>query len=241
MGTHKIYSGIQGIRDNIWGSLYGDCHELLALLKEQMIIAVPKTLNNAGHIDRRKIDPFFEFCRKKSSEIGYFLLIVSWRSFPLKFPVKTADFSTNLPLKILRNLTLAKKSSLDCSQSSIFSVRLFTVPYFFVRYTASYRHWYLDFVRYTATYRHRYLDFQMPVTQSARFRWSYGRIEDCEQSNFDFFAAKSADFSANLDFFSAKFPRNQPIFPRIFPWKSREILLFFREISEALNWKVYQN
>ena len=31
MGTHKIYSGIQGIRDNISGSLYGDCHELLAL------------------------------------------------------------------------------------------------------------------------------------------------------------------------------------------------------------------
>ena len=30
MGTHKIYSGIQGIRDNISGSLHGDCHELLA-------------------------------------------------------------------------------------------------------------------------------------------------------------------------------------------------------------------
>ena len=30
MGTHKIYSGIQGIRDNISGSLYGDCHEVLA-------------------------------------------------------------------------------------------------------------------------------------------------------------------------------------------------------------------
>ena len=30
MGTHKIYSGIQGIRDNISGSLYGYCHELLA-------------------------------------------------------------------------------------------------------------------------------------------------------------------------------------------------------------------
>ena len=29
MGTHKIYSGIQGIR----GSLYGDCHELLASLQ----------------------------------------------------------------------------------------------------------------------------------------------------------------------------------------------------------------
>ena len=30
MGTQKIYGGIQGIRDNISGSLYGDCHELLA-------------------------------------------------------------------------------------------------------------------------------------------------------------------------------------------------------------------
>ena len=45
---------------------------------------------------------------------------------------------------------------------------------------------------------------------------------------------KSADCSANFDFFPAKIPRNRPIFPRICPWKSREILLFFRETSEAL-------
>ena len=74
------------------------------LLKEQMIIAVKKTLNNAGHIDAKLID-FSEICQKKSSEIGCFLLIVSWRSFPPKFPVKSADFSKNLPLKILRKLT----------------------------------------------------------------------------------------------------------------------------------------
>ena len=37
---------------------------------------------------------------------------------------------------------------------------------------------------------------------------------------------KSADFSANFDFFPAKIPRNRLIFPRICPWKSREILLF---------------
>ena len=54
-------------------------------------------------------------------------------------------------------------------------------------------------------------------------------------ANFDFSPAKSADFSANFGFFPAKIPRNRPIFPRICPWKSREILLFFREISEALN------
>ena len=62
------------------------------------------TLNNAGHIDAKLID-FSEICQKKSSEIGCFLLIVSWRSFPPKFPVKSADFSKNLPLKILRKLT----------------------------------------------------------------------------------------------------------------------------------------
>ena len=66
------------------------------LLKEQMIISVK---NDAKLID------FSEICQKKSSEIGCFLLIVSWRSFPPKFPVKSADFSKNLPLKILRNLT----------------------------------------------------------------------------------------------------------------------------------------
>ena len=48
------------------------------LLKEQMIIPVKKTtLNNAGHIDAELID-FSKICQKKSSEIGCFLLIVSW-------------------------------------------------------------------------------------------------------------------------------------------------------------------
>ena len=65
------------------------------LLKEQMIIPVKKTLHNAGHIDAKLIS---------FSEIGCFLLIVSWRSFPPKFPMKSAHFSKNLPLKILRNL-----------------------------------------------------------------------------------------------------------------------------------------
>ena len=74
------------------------------LLKEQMIIPVKKTLNNAGHIDAKLID-FSEICQKNPSEIGCFLLIVSWRSFPPKFPVKSADFPKNLPLKILRKLT----------------------------------------------------------------------------------------------------------------------------------------
>ena len=59
---------------------------LIALtLKEQMIIPVEKTLNNAGHIDA-KIESIFA--------------IVSRRSFLPKFPEKSADFSKNLPLKI---------------------------------------------------------------------------------------------------------------------------------------------
>ena len=78
------------------------------LLKEQMIIPVEKTLNNAGHIDTKLID-FGETYQKKSSEISCFLPIVSWRSFPLKFPVKLAVFSENSPIKILRNLTFSAK------------------------------------------------------------------------------------------------------------------------------------
>ena len=62
------------------------------LLKEQMIIPVKKTLNNAGHIDAKLID-FSEICQKKPSKIGCFLLIVSWGSLPPEFPVKSADFS----------------------------------------------------------------------------------------------------------------------------------------------------
>ena len=68
------------------------------LLKEQIIIPVKKTFTNAGHIDRKLID-FSEICQKKSSEIGCFLLIVSCRSFPPKFHVKSADFSKNLNLR----------------------------------------------------------------------------------------------------------------------------------------------
>ena len=74
------------------------------MLKEQMIIPVKKTFTDAGHIDGKLID-VSEICQKKSSEIGCFLPIVSWRSFPPKFPVKSADFSKNLPLKILGKLT----------------------------------------------------------------------------------------------------------------------------------------
>ena len=62
-----------------------------------------KTFNNAGHIDAKIESILAKFAKTKSSEIGCFLLIVSWRSFPPKFPVKSADFSANLPLKIPPN------------------------------------------------------------------------------------------------------------------------------------------
>ena len=87
----------------------------------------------------------------------------------------------------------------------LFWNRLFTVPYFLVRsfrYTASYRHGYLDFQMYrgagvriiarimTQVFPRSLSSFDtharwQPVTQSARSRWSYGKIEDCEQSNYE--------------------------------------------------------
>ena len=74
------------------------------LLKEQMIIPVKKTLNNAGHIDAKLID-FSEICQKKIQRNQLFFTDCFLAKFPPKFPVKSADFSKNLPLKILRNLT----------------------------------------------------------------------------------------------------------------------------------------
>ena len=68
-----------------------------------MIIPLKKTLNNAGHIDAKLID-FSEICPKKSSKIGCFFTDCFLAKFSPKFPVKSADFPNNLPLKILRNL-----------------------------------------------------------------------------------------------------------------------------------------
>ena len=80
------------------------------LLKEQMIIPVKKNNVKQRWSYRRRIDRFQRnLPKKKSSKIGCFLLIVSWRSFPPQFPVKSADFSKNLPLKILRYLTFSAK------------------------------------------------------------------------------------------------------------------------------------
>ena len=90
------------------------------LLKEQMVIPVKKTSNNAGHIDAKLTD-FGEICLKKSSEIGCFLLIISWRSFPRK----SADFSKNLLLKIHRNFTFFRWNP---AKSADFSVNFDLLP-----------------------------------------------------------------------------------------------------------------
>ena len=60
------------------------------LLKEQMIIPVKKTLNNAGHIDAKLID-FSEICQKNpaKSAVFYWLFLgeVSPRNFPWNWPI----------------------------------------------------------------------------------------------------------------------------------------------------------
>ena len=76
------------------------------LLKEQMIIPVKKTLNNAGHIDAKLID-FSEICQKNpaKSAVFYWLFLgeVSPRNFPWNRPIF-------LPMKILQNLTFSAKT-----------------------------------------------------------------------------------------------------------------------------------
>ena len=60
------------------------------LLKEQMIIPVKKTLNNAGHIDAKLID-FSEICQKNpaKSAVFYWLFLgeVSPKNFPWNRPI----------------------------------------------------------------------------------------------------------------------------------------------------------
>ena len=115
-----------------------------------------------------------KFAKRNLAKSSVFYWLFLGEVSPWNFPLKSADFSKNLPLKILQNLTFL--------------------------------HW---------NPRNRLICLRI-LTFSREY------------------PAKSADFSANFDFFPAKIPRNRPIFPRICPWKSREIFLFFREISEAL-------
>ena len=82
----------------IFVSLYGDCHELLALLKEQMIIAVQKTLNNAGHIDAKLIH-FLKFAEKNPAKSSIFYWLFLSEVSPWNFPWKRPIFLTICPWK----------------------------------------------------------------------------------------------------------------------------------------------
>ena len=146
-----------------------------------MIIPVKRTtLNNAGDIDAKLID-FSEICPKKPSEIGCFLLIVSWWNFQWNRPI----FLRICPWKSFENWLFSAKIPRN---GPIFLRNLTFLP------------------RKSPEIGRLYREF-----------WLFSR-ENCP---------KLADCSANFDFFPAKIPRNRPIFQRICPWKSREILLFF--------------
>ena len=69
MGTHKIYSGIQGIRDNISGSLYGDCHELLARDCGRFTHHVSNAKRNTG----AQAIPQNRILTLKGTPLGFFL------------------------------------------------------------------------------------------------------------------------------------------------------------------------
>ena len=55
------------------------------LLKEQMIIPVKKTLNNAGHIDAKLID-FSEICQKNPAKSAVFYWLFLGEVSPWNFP-----------------------------------------------------------------------------------------------------------------------------------------------------------
>ena len=133
------------------------------LLKEQMIIPVKKTLNNAAHIDAKLIN-FSEICQKNPAKSAVFYWLFLGEVSPRNFPWNRPIFLRICPWKSFENWLFSAK----IPRNGPIFLRILT-----------------------------------------------------------FLPRKSADCSANFDFFPAKIPRNRPIFPRICPWKFREILLFF--------------
>ena len=79
------------------------------LLKEQMIIPVKKNVKQRWSY-RRKIDRFQGNLPTKIQRNWLLFTDCFLTKFPPKFPVKSADFSKNLPLKILQNLTFFCKN-----------------------------------------------------------------------------------------------------------------------------------
>ena len=68
------------------------------LLKEQMIIPVKKTLNNAGHIDAKLID-FSEICQKNPAKSAVFYWLFLGEVSPRNFPWHRLIFLTICPWK----------------------------------------------------------------------------------------------------------------------------------------------
>ena len=68
------------------------------LLKEQMIIPVKKTLNNAGHIDAKLID-FSEICQKNPAKSAVFYWLFLGEVSPWNFPWNRPIFLRICPWK----------------------------------------------------------------------------------------------------------------------------------------------
>ena len=78
------------------------------LLKEQMIIPVKKTLNNAGHIDAKLID-FSEICQKNPAKSAVFYWLFLGEVSPRNFPWNRPIFLRICPWKSFENWLFSAK------------------------------------------------------------------------------------------------------------------------------------
>ena len=78
------------------------------LLKEQMIIPVKKTLNNAGHIDAKLID-FSEICQKNPAKSAVFYWLFLGEVSPRNFPWNRPIFLRICPRKSFENWLFSAK------------------------------------------------------------------------------------------------------------------------------------
>ena len=78
------------------------------LLKEQMIIPVKKTLNNAGHIDAELID-FSEICQKNPAKSAVFYWLFLGEVSPRNFPWNQPIFLRICPWKSFENWLFSAK------------------------------------------------------------------------------------------------------------------------------------
>ena len=78
------------------------------LLKEQMIIPLKKTLNNAGHIDAKLID-FSEICQKNPAKSAVFYWLFLGEVSPRNFPWNRPIFLRICPWKSFENWLFSTK------------------------------------------------------------------------------------------------------------------------------------